>query len=87
MSKVKGKRSKKLSSIGKVAIVDWEDHWSSNDGWEHVQDHTPMVCKSAGIIAYEDKKVLQITSAVDPAGKVSGVMTILKKNITKRRTV
>ena len=83
MSKTLKKQNKKLKP--QVVICDWEDHWSAQASWQNNDDHTPLIVKSAGIKIYEDRKVLQISTHVDPEGKCGNIMTILKKCIVKRR--
>ena len=89
MSKTTAKPKKKFSTIGKIAVVEFDDHWSRADGWNYTHnDHAPLVIKGAGIIIHEDDKVLQITTHQNKeTNGVGNIMTILKKCITKRKNI
>lgn len=90
MSKTKEKQKKKLRKVSAnpVEIVSWEDHWAgAEQGWHEELSRTPMIIESAGMRIYEDKAVLQISPMIDPQGSHGSVLTILKKCITKRRTL
>jgi len=91
MSKTKKKQNKKLRkhSANPVEIVEWEDHWAVGSSWhEGGIDRNPLIVKSAGIRVYEDKKVLQITPMMNSESLNPGsIVTILKKCITKRKTL
>ena len=87
MSNAKKKPTKKFEKP-KIVSLDWEDHWSGGGSWNIEKDHNPLICKAAGIVIYEDRKVIQLSTHVDPASETHGnIMTILKKCVTKRKNL
>lgn len=81
---------KKSSSSGPnfppIAVIDWKDHWASTGSWQASDNtaRTPLIIRSAGLIIYEDKQVVQLTYMYSEENNHGGFITILKNCIVSR---
>jgi hypothetical protein len=77
---------------GNIVRVDWEDHYSSNQGWQTYSEvnKTPfnkVICTSVGLVIGDQKDKLVLAQNWHPYSdgdyKVADFMVVLKKTIQK----
>ena len=72
----------------KAVYIEWVDH-SSQNGWTHIDDIMTgsFFCRSIVVLVREDDKSVTITDTFSNNYNTRSPLTILKKNILKRRNV
>lgn len=77
-----------MMKLGPLTIIDWEDSASlvgaTWNAIEEVKKSRPLICKSVGWVASEDKQCVTLVAHIsgDDAG---GDLCIPKSSIVKRR--
>jgi len=74
--------------LNKIYVM-WEDHFSSG-GWkdidEEVNSDRRAVCETVGFLLSENKQVIKIALSIcKESNTCAHVVTILKKNVLKRK--
>lgn len=49
--------------VGDVVFIEWEDHYSRNNGWCHADRLSKLdryMCRSVGVITQIDKKLVSL---------------------------
>lgn len=78
--------------LGDVVLIEWEDHYSKNNGWVSVHKKEKLdryYVKSVGVITKLNKRQVQLAqqwhvpSDTAYATYVADFMTILRNNIIK----
>lgn len=75
---------------GDLVEIIWEDHCSSGPGWQEKEKiYSPALCRTVGWIAYQDKKVVTLTSNLDTGNTdvVGGYHTRLRRDIVKSKVL
>lgn len=76
--------------LGPLTIIDWEDSASLVGAtWNAIEDvrkSRPIVCKSVGWVAAEDRLCVTLVAHTSE-GNASGDLCIPKKSIVKRRII
>jgi hypothetical protein len=81
-----------MSLRGHVVRIDWEDHYSVNNGWQYYSEvntepFNEIICSSVGLVIGDQKSKLVLAQTWHPAGKddhkIADFMVILKGCIRK----
>ena len=67
--------------------ISWEDHFGDSE-WQTKKEikkwaSKPLICRTKGIITFENKKVIVLSATFDGHGHYGENICILKKNIVK----
>lgn len=77
--------------LGDVVLIEWEDHYSKNNGWVHLNE-TPKFnryhCKSVGVVVYLTRNQVALAqnwhdTKEKIAPMVADFMVIMRKSISK----
>lgn len=77
----------------KILYIEWDDHYSTSETWQHVDDIkgekvlSCSKCRTVGFLLCEDKKWIRLSLNWSDNNSASNVMNILKRCITKRRVM
>ncbi len=71
-----------------ITVIEWSDSYGALSGWTELENYNPkeLVCISAGVIVYENKKVVALAPNYAPATTYTprqgnGIMVIPKSCI------
>lgn len=77
--------------LGPLTIIDWQDSASlvgaTWNAIEEVRKSRPIICKSVGWVAAEDKLCVTLVAHISGDDAAGGDLCIPKSSIVKRRVI